>query len=401
MGAAGAFGAVLVLLARHEAMPATAAALASAMLVAAALCAAAWRRRGHGFSLADARARLDRVLGLNDRLASAAEGVAAWPAPMPHTPDGMVWRPGALAAPLCAWAAPLALALCVPVGVPAAAGTRDIVQPVAWLQVEAGLAALEEEPAFDAAALEAARRKLDALRSAPPEAWYGHGSLEAGDALREQVQRSLAELSRSLDNAGHALDDVEQSAGRAAGDGDSAREGLTAALQALAEGAFPLTDAARRTLEGAGDEPASGEGARSPRRASADAQRRMLENLQAAAQEAAHEGGLPMTAWERRALAPPGLSRGPGAAPLALRDQPSELQATRDEAVRNDALSRALPGETVGVRAVRPDLDADAEVAAGAPGPGGAASSGGSGGEATWRISLPPDEQAILRRYFR
>jgi hypothetical protein len=396
LGGAGLAGAVALVLARLGAAGSESAVLAAAIATLGALGAAAAQMRGRRYTLADARARLDRALGLNDRLSAAAEGAVPWPAPREGAADGTAWRPRAVAAPLVLWAAPLLAALCIPLGGTAEATAREVVQPLAWLQVEAALAALEEEPGFDPEALDAMREKLDALRGTPPETWYGHGSLEAGDALREQVQRSLAELARSLDTAEQALADLERSA-TPGGSAESADSRLASALEALEQGAFPLDESARRTLAGSGEETAPGD-ASGVRRATEEDQRTMLENLRTAASSAAHEAGIPSSRWEQATLPPPGISRGPGAAPLALTESPSELVAQRDEAVRNESLDRAVPGETVGVRAVAPDSD---ESAAGAVGPGGAAASDGTGGEATWRLSLPPEERAILKRYFR
>ena len=405
LGASVASGAVV--LARAELIGAAAAAAVAAAAISAALVGAGLRLRGAAYSIEDARARLDRLCSLNDRLSSAAEGVASWPSPARAATrsDGsdvsrIRLRRRAWLAPAAALAAPLAVAVLVPLGsdVPAARG--EVMQPLAWLEVDAALAALEQQPAIDEAALAEMRAKLDALRSRPAESWYEHGSLEAADALREQVQRSLETLARSVRDASRALDALER-AGTAGEDSGAAADRVAAALEELGRGSFPLSADARRELSQAAASGKQDPTAAAARQASADQQRRMLENLEIAAGEAARAGGLPELVPVPAALDAPGLARGPGPAPLVLAEEPSELSATQSEGITGDALDRAVPLDAVAERAVRPDPDA---VRAPAPGDGergGSPAGAGQGAEATWEITLPPADRDVLERYFR
>ena len=45
-----------------------------------------------------------------------------------------------------------------------------------------------------------------------------------------------------------------------------------------------------------------------------------------------------------------GISRGPGSAPLTLDDAESKLGTKNTESVKNDDLSRAQPGEVIGLK---------------------------------------------------
>jgi hypothetical protein len=92
-----------------------------------------------------------------------------------------------------------------------------------------------------------------------------------------------------------------------------------------------------------------------------------------------------------------GVNRGRADAPLFFGDKEDDLGTTKLERVENDDFSKASVGEVLGTGETERELD---ENAAG-PVAGGAVGSTGRGGEAVSRETLLPDEQAVLKRYFK
>ncbi|MDA7922593.1 hypothetical protein N9B73_12645, partial [Verrucomicrobiales bacterium] len=91
-----------------------------------------------------------------------------------------------------------------------------------------------------------------------------------------------------------------------------------------------------------------------------------------------------------------GIDRGRGDAPLYFGDK-EDLNTSNIEKVENLDLSRASLGEMLGLGETEHDIDESGNTNK----TGGAISSAGSGGEAVSRENLLPDEQALLRRYFK
>lgn len=92
-----------------------------------------------------------------------------------------------------------------------------------------------------------------------------------------------------------------------------------------------------------------------------------------------------------------GVDRGRGDAPLYFGDTEDNLGTNAVEQVTNDDLSKATIGEVLGLGETEREIDkTPANVR-----DGGAVSSIGQGGEAVSRELLRPDEQLLLKRYFK
>jgi hypothetical protein len=92
-----------------------------------------------------------------------------------------------------------------------------------------------------------------------------------------------------------------------------------------------------------------------------------------------------------------GVDRGRGDAPIFFGDTEDDLGTNRIEKVKNEDFSRATIGEVLGLGETERELD---ESATG-PQAGGGVSSTGQGGDAVSRETLRPDEEAVLKRYFK
>ena len=75
----------------------------------------------------------------------------------------------------------------------------------------------------------------------------------------------------------------------------------------------------------------------------------------------------------------------------------TDLKTNNIEGVKGEDLSRAVPGEVLGVG----ETEHDDEQVASVRQEGGQLSKKASGGEAVWKESLMPEEKALLKRYFK
>jgi hypothetical protein len=388
--ALGLAGAAALLIGRRlgVAAPRTFSALAVAALLT--LAWAAWRCRRDRFTLADALCRLDMQLALHNRLTCAAQGIGPWP-PLPQRLDDRLrFRPWRVAPPLAFAAVLLAVAWLLPVAARSEAPPAPTEAPLAWSQVEAHLQGLEEQGLADQGALERWRERLAQLEKQPQADWYGHGSLEAGDALQRQLEESMRDLARGLDRASDALDEVEQAGDDASRQQAGAR--LGAAARSLESGGLSLD---RRLLDRMKDvdpqrlTPEQLEGLRQRAREGAGFCRLRLRECQPGDTDCV--GGRRGPATGRG-----GVDRGPGHPPLALGER-NDLHTTRSETASSPDLDRAAPGEVVGItrgtHRVDPARPAVVE--------GGVISGPGHGGEAVWRTPLSPEERRVLERYFK
>ena len=68
------------------------------------------------------------------------------------------------------------------------------------------------------------------------------------------------------------------------------------------------------------------------------------------------------------------------------------------ETLRSDDFERSALGDTLAVGQTEHEID---ETLYQGPQAAGAVAAAGEGGETVWRNPLPPDEQQVLKRYFK
>jgi len=361
--------------------------------------AVAWRLgRGSFFSLADALVHVDVAHRLGGRLMSASAGVGEWP-PEPgavNPRDGLFWRWSRILLPLAFGALLLVAAGWVPISA-TGSETAASAEPASWRQVQSLLETLKKEAVVEPGAVASWQEKLDALRRRPRESWYSQSSLEAGDSLRDALRDGLRGMEGHLDRANQALS------------GMSAREGGLRAE--MADKLAGLMDAASSGLE-MGTLPLNPEllgdaralDAKNLRRLTpeelAELKRQLAKGLKSV-QLALGEGEGDPDAFALMSMAGAGsggVDRGPGVAPMWLNPEKTELGTKTVRSVSNADMSHAALGDLVGVGigAHRVDKGAYAGLVA-----AGAAGSLGTGGDAVWKAPLMPEDQKVLRRYFK
>lgn len=376
----------------------------AALVVAAVAGAVAIARRP--FTFTEALARLDDVARLHNRLVSAQAGVGLWPAPAPRAKDAAPWNWPRLLLPVMI-AALLLTAVSLVEPPTRRADRRPSDEPAAWSQVASWLKTLEQAKLADPQALQKLKEQVDDLRRQSPEDWYAQNSLEAGDALRKEVEQGLREMQSALQQSS---DSVAEAARQGPGMPSSELNALSASLresiQALQSGNLPADKDLLGKLQ------AANLAHMTPQEMQA-LQQRLGEGLKTCSQCVSPRlsPGLG-TGSSRRAgrSGPHGnnpnakgtWSGGPGGggstAPMDLDENAANLGSRRRETVTDEDRSRALPGDVLGVTKGAHQVD---KTAPNGPSAAGGLSSAGSGGDAVWRDSLTPDEGQVLQRYFK
>lgn len=369
-----------------------------ALVLAAGLIgvlAALWRARKHFLTRAEALVRLEADLRLRNRLSSASQGVGDWPAPRTDASLALRWHwPSLLWPPLASLALALA-AMVIPLPEGRAHTPAAKSGPPAWETTQEKLDALREDDLAQREAVEEFENSLDALRKQPSDQWFRHESLEASDHLQAQLDQAMADMQKNLEAALGAMEASRQiEEGQLEALGQPLDAALRDALQGMELGKLPLDEKLLAQLKSL--DPSK------IRQLSAEEWKALAEKMKQGIGtcsnglcrgEKAGENVLAMLLCEGG-----GISRGPGAAPMSLKEHETQLGTKTVEAVSNDDLSRASVGDLMGLGTGEHQVDENAWTG---PQSGGAMSSTGSGGEAVWEQASTPDEQEALRRFFK
>lgn len=387
--------------------------------VSAALLAVgvlAWRRvRPAFFRKDDARALLERSLGLDSALSAAAAGVAAWPTPFDppsplrwHAPATLGWLFSALVLGTTGLLAPL------PARSVASYARATEKQP-ALAEAEAWLEQLAEQEVARPEDVEKLAEQARGLGERTPEERYSHSALEAADTLRSQTAQAIRGLGANLEEAAAALSALERPAGQLSDQelGEVAAR-LGEALRGLQEGPLAAREELLKKLGAAAN--AAGRRSLSPEQAAQLRQQLSKAGRAATGVVGAQgrgagvatadpngrvrigSGGVCEGQGDGEGFGSGAASRGPGLAPLYFRDEASDAGAGKTETLTADDLSRAALGELLGMERGEHEFDPKASVA---PGAAGVVASAGQGGEVVWVDHLTPRERAALKGFFK
>ena len=394
--AAGVLAAIGVLALRSAHQATGPAVLAAGAMAATGILAALLLARKKFLTRTEALTRLDADLSLKNRLTAAATGVGDWPAARPDAALSLRWRWTSLLWPPALSLLVAAAAFLIPLPEDTARTTKAAAEPPSWTATQEKLEALRQDEVVQQESLEELQKSLDGLRQQPSDQWFRHESLEAGDHLQTQLDQSLTDLQKNLEQALGALEasrQIEQSQLQALG--QPLDDAFKQALQGLELGKLPLNEqmlAQLKTLDPS-----------KIRQLSAEEWKKLSEKMKAGIGTCSRgfcQGDKAGDALLALILSPQGggASRGPGTAPLALKPNETQLGTTHTEAVKNDDLSNAAIGDLMGLGTTKPKVD---EKAVSGPQSGGAMSSNGSGGEAVWQQGATPAEQEALQRFFK
>lgn len=394
--------------------PLTAGSLAVVGLVLALL---AWLlSRRHYIGLEEGLARLDDRLHLHNRLCAAYHGIGPWPGKTNYfSTAGFRWRYGHAILPTMLSLALVATAWYLPVKKSDPGAVMTPVEPGAWEQMEDWLATLEEENLIEESDIEELKSRIEELRDQPDDEWFSHSSLEATDTLAETLGRQMREMAAemtTLDRNIAALKNFSTEMSEA-GREQKLTEFVEAldALNFLKENGFAMNETrlkqlqeidpshlGRETISGLSPEELKALQEQLQKGATAIGS---LEGLPSLGEELSLQpgSGMGLGAGAGKGMTPGqgGVERGRGDAPLFYGDKEDNLGTENIETIKNEDLSRATPGEVLGLGETEREIDKRLT----GPQSGGRVNSTGQGGDAVSRETLRPDEQAVLKRYFK
>lgn len=411
VGAAG-FAVIFWLRSRHEPLDAGLAAGVLAAALAGVAGIAWWRARRHFASESVALVALESRLRLHNALTAAEAGHAPWPEAASLQPgDGLRWSWRWLGGPPLAAAAFVAAAFFLPVPKELGAAQAPMTPPLAWPEMESWLDQLKENEVIDPEQLTALQQKLEELRAQAEKDWYSHESLEATDALRDSLDRSVEQMGADLRSGERSLSALEKYSDQLSAEAkDMLAADFQNALQGLRANELKLDPELMKKLAALD--------VKNLQAISAEQMQQLREAMKkkAGSCAACENGGKPgflgdgegeddeemaalmklLQGGPKDGMGQGGVQRGPGTAPLFLGEEESRLGTHNQESLRNEDLSRAAPADLIGLGEKEHEID---RAAVGAR-EGGAAAAG-QGGERVWKDDLTPDERAVLKRYFK
>lgn len=414
-------GACLILVGRREIpqFPWLETALGGLAIFGALALLAFWLARRHFESADQALVRLEASMKLRNGLSAAKEGVTPWPALPTQIDDGTRWRWSRLVVPLLAAVFFLAASVILPVSARGGDddGPRD--EPQAWKDLQADIAALEEENTVQEEYLEELEERLEELRQQEDEEWFSHSSLEATDALNRMHGAQLESMERNMRKAERSLTALQKHGGQL---GDAAKQRLLndfeEALQDLGQGKMKpnkelldqlqqldpqnlgqlnqeqldqLRENMKKQAENCAQCQGGGQGQAGQGNGGGED---WLDELLNEGQNGAGEEGAPGDPNQQGGRG--GISRGPGTAPGVLGRLGGDVKPGDLEGLESDDLSRSLPGDLLQLADGEHDVDTS-EVGVRA---GGEVQSDGEGGDRIWKDSLLPAEKKALKEFF-
>lgn len=393
----GIVGSVAILALRSADREAAPAAIAIGGLALAGLVVALIRARRRFLTRDEALTRLDADLRLHNRLTSAAQGVGDWPAPAADAALALRWNWKALWWPPLVAAALVLAALVMPLPQLKAKAVAAKAEPPAWGAIQEKLTELRKQEVVQKEPVEEMQKALDALRKQPSDQWFRHDSLEAGDHLQSQLDQALSVFAKSAEislGAMEAARQIEENQVQALN--QPLNDALNQALRNMEMGKLPLDEKLLAKMKGLDTSKI--------RQLSAEEYKALSDKLKEGAGESGagkyDPNGKPGSDLLSALSQQPGeggVSRGPGAAPMSLKDNETHLGTTKTEISENKDLSHAAMGDLMGLGTGKHKVD---EGAYKGPEAGGSMSSKGSGGDAVWEQAATPAEQQALTAFF-
>ena len=346
------------------------------------------------FSTGQALAQLDAELHLYNRLTSAMAGIGPWPDPVAKVEDGFHWQWRKIL-PLPAASILLVLAA-AKMPLPASVGepAHPVNLPVSLAQVESWINTLQSDGVTQPEALEELKRRMEDLQKQGE--WYQHSSLEAADSLRQATEGAIKELENHLENASHSLNELA-ALGNEGAESQDLNSQLQNAIKGMEGGKLPFNKELLQQLKNVD--------VKNLKQLSSKQLQELKQSLdqklgtcQQCTGAQKKEGIAQLPAGTATAPGSGGTGGGGPPAPLTAKDSSTDLRTTKTEAVSNGDLSRATPGDLMGVGKGSHETDKNAYAG---PVRSGAAALPGVGGETVWKDSPTPEESEILQRYFK
>ena len=338
--------------------------------------------------------RIDVACRLHNRLVSAYAGVGVWP----QIPDQVSsvtflpvqWRWRTFFIPVLTIALAVSMAIWLPVSRVEKTESAIKHEPPGWAAVSSITENEQMREIVEEKAIDEIREQLSQLQQQPQEEWYRQGSMEATEHLRNQVERDVRHLQQSLEN-GAALISAAEARKEQLNQSqlDELDESLRKELEQLGLGSLPMNEELLSQLKKLD---------LSQIKQISSATLRELEQQLKDQANAVLIGMVKAGMADGEGPGTGGVNRGPGTLPLGLNEEESDVAPAVPAALSNTDLSRAALGDTIELANGRHEVDKKSYQGLLAS---GAAASPGSEGEVTWRQSVVPAEQKVLKQYFK
>lgn len=350
-----------------------------------------YKARSKFMRVQDALVAIESDLCMHNALTAASHGLQDWPEFPPAARLGLRWNLKTAGFQVLGVATALLAAALIPL--PAKLPPRQVAgQPAAWDAMKQRLEEVKTAEIVEPKALEELEAALNALQAKPENDWFSHESLETTDHLQESTEAALTQLAKNLESALAAMDVSRQlESAQMAALSPELNKISTEALKALASGTMPLNEKMLSDLKAL--DPST------LRQLSADEwekiKSKMMQGISTCSNgfSSGDKAGDSLLAAVLASQG--GVSRGPGSAPLALKDSETNLKTQSMERLENPDLSRAALGDLVGMGTGEHKVDESTSGAA------GTLANPSSAGDSGSTMNASPSEQKILQKFFR
>ncbi|HSI87335.1 MAG: hypothetical protein ACAI35_07935 [Candidatus Methylacidiphilales bacterium] len=431
--------AILILLGRKQGLNTSVLWTIYGIMLMLGSVAAGYVARHKFISMDKALVRLEAVLGLKNRLSAASAGIGAWPAVPEQRGDGYSAHWKEIFWPLLVSALIILAALWVPLTPARAVAATPQEPPPIIADFQRRLEELSKEEVIAEQKLQETMKQASNLTDKPKEEWYNQSNLEAGDALQKMTDQALSDLTEEMKKAQSALAEMEKAPANTSEDKMQAiQDKLDKAVEAMNSGALPIHPKIAEQFKGMD--------ANKVRSLTPEQMQKLKEKMKEAADKMAKackdcnggkdgqdgqngqgDGGQGLADGAKNADQPGnrrqrpnqngqdgtgdmqqgqgqgqdsgnGVSRGPGADPLSFYDNELRPGEARGEQVTAEDLNNADVDSKTGESKKKHNVDKNAFTG---PSASGTTTHTGGGGDMVWRTSLTPDEDEVLKRFYK
>jgi len=337
----------------------------------------------------EALSRLDVGWGLHHRLVSAWEGVGEWPE-NPGKGSVTRLRPLVFLGPVLLGGLLFLFAMGVPLPPTSEIPNSARVEPPDWKTLKRLAEQLEQKEFVEPEAIQALRRDLEQLREKPMEEWYAPSSLEATDRLRSRMRNDAERLQHAMQNTSALLQLADQERDNLSTPQQQAmQEFLQEMRNQMADGGLKLNQEMLQKLE----QVDLSQLQQIDPEALKQLEQQLMENGQAL-ENALVQAGLIAGIGEDPGSG--GGIDGGGPSALTLNDFEPIAEPVVPMALDPGDLEDARMGDLLELRETEHDQEREMS-----PVSAGEIRTEGGAGEVAWDQDVLPDEEKILKEFFK
>ena len=365
------------------------------------------------YNTEDAIKKIDSKLGMNCQVIQAYHKQSEWPILPDSTDHGILFKTQSYMTP-CLTIVCILAALLIPISplVP-----KIEIPPSTWSEIQKKIDTMKNSKDLDQKVPKELQKKLDELKKQPSSKWFSHSSLEAADSINEHIDGHQNKLKRRLQKASNLLkrmemirqfinkhqdpDDRQKVTSELGRDLQRLQKEMDEETKKLLEEYFQLSQKLKNQIGKAKASPYDGPA----QQLTADQLKKLIERLKrlkgALKGDGEGEGqgqSAPGKSGSGTIPGFPGINRGPGDGGNPLGEGQSPKLKGNTEAVKGNLTPDSLPGEVISLENCKRKIDTKAYKGIQKSGD---SKNKGEGGDAVWQNHLLPEEQDLLKRYFK